>query len=514
MMTNSKKDEERTETIGRMNIVLLTSEVFPFCKTGGLADQTCGLATALAENGHSVTVVTPFFSKCLLKGSPKVKPLPYRVRARIGAQTVWANLLEGQIPESGVKVIFVDAPQYFGGDRLYEGDESDVERFVTFSRLALEAIHGFSNRPDVIHANDWQTGAIPAVVKLQGSDLPFLAGVATVFTVHNGRYVGLSAADAMTLTGIGWEHFRETFEFHGQLCLLKGGLVSCDLLTTVSPNHALELQSPEFGARLDGVYRERRNEDEFVGIMNCLNMRQWNAETDPKIARNYSVRDWREGKAACKLALQQSLELPLRNETPMLGIISRADDQKGLDLVVDCAPEILSLGPQIAILASGDKKIEADIGALADRFPDQVAVRLAFSEELAHQIEAGADAFLMPSRNEPAGLNQIYSQAYGTVPVVSSRGGLADSVADNQRVGWDKATGFVFDQMNSAALFECVKRCLDTFYSDPSNWTRLVENGMREDWSWRRSIPEYEAVYRRAIAKARMRVATPGLVNG
>jgi len=305
----------------------------------------------------------------------------------------------------------------------------------------------------------------------------------------------------MLLTGLDWKYFNwkqmESFE---HLNLMKAGIVFADMVTTVSPSYAGEIQTAEYGCKLEGVLSARR--DDLVGILNGVDTDTWNPRTDPALARNYSVETALEGKATCKARLQELLGLPVRADVPLFGMISRMTDQKGLDLIAGCSDEICQHDLQLCFLGTGEEKYQTMLQGMAERCPDKVATRIGFDEELAHQIEAGADIYLMPSRYEPCGLNQLYSQIYGTVPLVRAVGGLADSVVDasTENLSRKTATGFCFEPYDSASLASQVSRAVET-YRDRPTWKQLIETGMRQDWSWSRSAADYVSVYENAMSK-------------
>ena len=334
--------------------------------------------------------------------------------------------------------------------------------------------------------------------------------MASVFTIHNLAYQGRFWHWDMLLTGLDWRYFNwRQMEYWGDLCLLKTGLVFADKLTTVSPTYAREIQTPEQGCGLDGLLRERSGD--LTGIVNGVDYEIWNSAQDPFIAQSFDVRTWKPGKAACKAALQRELNLPVEPRTPMVGLVGRLVDQKGWDLVARLIESWAAREPvQWAVLGTGETVYQELLTRLAREFPTRVAVRLDFSEPLAHQIEAGSDIFLMPSRFEPCGLNQLYSLRYGAAPVVRATGGLADTVVDTNpaSLGAGQATGFCFEEYELASLESALNRARLTYERRPEEWSRIVEAGMRQDWSWERSASLYEGVYRQAIEAHRASTAS------
>jgi starch synthase len=502
-----------------MRIVIASSEAVPFAKTGGLADVATALATALTELGHSVWLVMPHYPQAMAGiGSANgigVEPTGVHLEVPIGARHVTGGVLRARLPGSAVTVLMIDQPGYFDRPGLYVSGGSDYrdncERFVFFSRAVTTLANQLRLRPDVIHANDWQTGLIPALLAIEGRGPDATETIASVFTIHNMAFQGLFWHWDMLLTGLDWKYFNwKQMEFYNQLNLLKTGLAFTDMVTTVSPTYAREIQTAEFGYGLDSVLRSRR--DDLVGILNGVDIKIWNSQTDPALPANFSIADVEEGKRACKRALQAEFGLPTRDEVPLFAMVTRLTDQKGLDLVTQAADKLFSHDVQLCVLGSGEAKYEGWFTELAQKLPKQVAVRIGFDDSLAHRIEAGADMFLMPSRFEPCGLNQMYSLIYGTVPIVRTVGGLADSVVDAspQSLAHGTATGFCFTDYSADALMQAIERALAIF-SDKLEWSRLMRAGMNQDWSWRNSALQYVRVYERAIAKRRAAVAAPDL---
>lgn len=488
----------------RLRILFAASEVEPFAKTGGLADVTGALPLALARLGHDVRIFMPRYPG-VERHAGTLTPLLEGIEIPLGERRVAVGVVEGQLAGQ-VPVYFVVHDPYYLRPHLYttpEGDYRDnCERFIVFDRGVLEALRRLPWTPQVLHAHDWQTGLIPVYLETVYRDDPVLREVATVFTIHNLGYQGLFWHYDMPMTGLGWDLFTPAgIEFYGKISFLKGGLVFADLLTTVSPTYAREIQTPEYGEGLDGVLRERS--EDLVGILNGLDYELWNPATDPEIPKRYGPED-PEGKAICKAALREELGLEAdRPEAPVVGVVSRLADQKGLDLVQAAVPVVLEAGGQFVLLGSGEERYERAFAELAEAYPDRVAVRLGYQAGLARRIYAGTDVFLMPSRYEPCGLGQLIALRYGAIPVVRRTGGLADTI-----VPWDPVTGagtgFVFEALTAEACRDAVRRALAT-YADPAAWRRLVRNAMVQDFSWESSAQKYVACYRRAVRKARRR---------
>jgi len=453
-----------------MNILHASSEVFPYSKTGGLADATAALARAQAAAGHTVTLVTPLY-RGIREQFPGLEPLG---QAEPPAK-VWR--LE---PEPNLTVLFIDEPEWFDRDGLY-GHADDAERFIFFSKCVAR----LAKRVEIVHAHDWQNGLV----------MPLLADepVGKVFTIHNAAYQGRFPADKFALTGLPDAYLdSRQLEFNGDMNLLKGGVVSADLVTTVSPRYARELLTGEYGCGLEGVFQSRG--DALTGVLNGVDYTEWNTTDNPHLAAAYSA-DSPGGKAANKRALQRELGLPELADVPLLGNISRFTDQKGIDILLGALEKLLGGGVvfQFVGLGSGDPLLEQAMSGLAKRHPDRVAVQIGYDTGLAHRIEAGSDFYVMPSRFEPCGLNQLYSLRYGSVPVVRATGGLDDSVIDLGQ-GDALATGIKFTDYSAEALGQALGRAL-ALYARPKRLAKVRDNGMRADFSWGQTTAEYERLY-------------------
>ena len=453
-----------------MNILHASSEVFPYSKTGGLADATAALARAQAAAGHTVTLVTPLY-RGIREQFPGLEPLG---QAEPPAM-VWR--LE---PEPNLTVLFIDEPEWFDRDGLY-GHADDAERFIFFSKCVAR----LAKRTEIVHAHDWQSGLVMPLL----TDVP----VGKVFTIHNAAYQGRFPADKFELTGLPESFFDwRQLEFHGDVSFLKGGIVCADLVTTVSPRYARELLTKEYGCGLEGVFQARG--DRLTGVLNGVDYTEWNTTDNPHLAAAYSG-DSPGGKAANKRALQRELGLPELADVPLLGNISRFTDQKGIDILLGALEKLLGGGVvfQFVGLGSGDPLLEQAMSGLAKRHPDRVAVQIGYDTGLAHRIEAGSDFYVMPSRFEPCGLNQLYSLRYGSVPVVRATGGLDDSVIDLGQ-GDALATGIKFTDYSAEALGQALGRAL-ALYARPKRLAKVRDNGMRADFSWGQTTAEYERLY-------------------
>ena len=482
----------------RLRILLISSEVEPFAKTGGLADVAGALPKALAGLGHDVRVLMPKF-RGVERHAGSLTPVIARLQVPIADRMQEGVLLEGRMGK--VPIYFVAQDHYYDRDGLYgtpEGDYLDnCERFTFFCRAAVEALRVLSWTPHVIHANDWQTGLVPVYLETLYRGDPPLTKIATLFTIHNLAYQGVFWHHDMPMTGLGWDLFTPAgIEYYGKINFLKGGLVFGDLLTTVSRTYAREIQTAEFGCGLEGVLQARSQV--LHGVVNGIDYHAWNPASDPAIPKGYTAQDL-QGKRASKLALQEELGLA-QEPFPLVGLVTRLVEQKGLNLVLDALPGLLAGGLQLALLGSGEPALEGAFDQAAIQHKGRVAVRLGYDPALARRIYAGSDFFLMPSRYEPCGLGQLISLRYGTIPVVRWTGGLADTVTEFDPAK-QTGTGFGFAPFSGEALLECVHRAL-AVYRQPPLWTRLVRNAMAEDFSWEASAREYVSLYRKALKAA------------
>jgi starch synthase len=475
-----------------MRILFVASEGLPFSKTGGLADVVEALPKALVARGHEVAVVLPRY-----RGTQASTVVLPSLTVPLGNRLRFPAVLDGTLL-SGVRYFFVDDPAYFDRDGLYGGPAGDypdnAERYSEFCRAAIE-ISKHVWPTDVFHCHDWQTALLPVLLRTSYGDDPVVKDLPVVFTIHNMGYHGQFRRDVLSRAGIPEMVFNPgALEFYGDVNFLKGGLVYSDYLTTVSPRYAQEIQTREFGYGLDGVVRGRGNR--VVGILNGVDYTAWNPAKDSFIAAKYSAKDL-AGKQACKRDLLQTFGLA--NDNPhraVLGIVSRFADQKGFDLIADRAHEMLGEDAILVVLGTGDRRYEDLFRALANAYPGRVGVKFAYDNAVAHKIEAGADIFLMPSRYEPCGLNQIYSLKYGTVPVVRATGGLDDTV-ENFDVEHGTGTGFKFSEYTGAAFLYAVKQALH-HYADERIWKRIQLNGMVKDFSWKTPAAEYAKIYEAA----------------
>lgn len=481
-----------------MNKVLyITSEAFPLIKTGGLADVAGSLPVALLKQSQDVRLLLPAYPEVISKIS-KAKTIAthsyYGLPVRIN---------ETRLPGSNVTVWLVDSPAIFdrpGGPYMDQhGDawEDNALRFAILCHaavdIALDKLQ-LNWKPDIVHCNDWQTGLVPALLSLH-KQRP-----ATVFTIHNLAYQGNFDYETFTdlhLPGELWH--MEGLEFYNQLSFMKGGLVYADKINAVSPNYAKEILQPEFGYGLDGLLRSR--EHDLSGIVNGISEKHWNPGTDNLITQKYS-RQTLNKKVANKTALQEQLLLPIDSTIPMIGMVGRLVEQKGLDIILQSLDELVKINMQIVILGTGDTHYELLLSEWATKQPDKIKVMIGYNEELAHRIEAASDIYLMPSTFEPCGLNQLYSLRYGTLPIVTAVGGLADTVTntDTESIANKTANGFVITEQTSESLIAAITRAISV-YQDSKAWRQLQNNAMRFDSSWTTSADRYINLYNKALAK-------------
>jgi starch synthase len=474
-----------------MKIAMIASEVTPLAKTGGLADVIGTLSVALERLGHEVCVIAPAY-RSALRGTLALREGGITLSAPVADEAVEAAVLETTLGKN-VPVYLIRADRYFDREFLYggpAGDYSDnLERFVFFSRAALELLR---QRPvDVIHCHDWQTAAAVVYLKTQPARYPETSAAKSLFTIHNLGFQGLFGPSAWPLLNLDTRYFTPPFlEFYGGINLLKGALVFADKITTVSPSYAEEITGPDQGFGLEGVLRQRAAD--LVGILNGVDYYHWNPWTDPFLAYHYGEHSL-SVKQDCKTALRQIVGLPASDDTPLMGMISRLTPQKGFDLLEPVFDALMERDLQFVLLGTGEARFEQFFRQAATRYPEAVAVEIGFNEALAHQIEAGADLFLMPSLYEPCGLNQMYSLKYGTIPIVRAVGGLKDSV-DEYNPESQSGTGFVFVPYDSSAMLAAVDRGL-ALYRDKTSWHALMRRAMAMDFSWERSARLYSHLY-------------------
>ena len=475
-----------------LSVLMVTPEAHPFAKTGGLAEVSASLTDALGKLGHAVTLVLPRYRGVAVDGAERLQ-----TRLRMGDRLQPVAYHERRLSDR-VTLVLVDVPEFFDREGLYgtsDGDYADnALRYAVFSRAALEYPRLREQRPSVIHAHDWQSGLVPVYQKMQLSSDPYVGGVPAIFTIHNLAFQGVFPASALSAIGLGVEVLDvQGLEFWGNISYLKGGINFSEKITTVSPGYAREIVQPELGFGFEGVLA-RRSAD-LVGILNGIDTSRWTPTADPFVKASFSADDL-GGKRDAKRALLSVAGLPSDEAAlarPLVGLVSRLTDQKGFDLIGASLTELMSLDAAWVMLGSGERRYEEEWRALAARYPERVSTTIGFDERLAHHIEAGADMFLMPSRFEPCGLNQLYSLRYGTVPIVRATGGLNDTVEDV--AAGESGTGFKFRDYTPDALVSTVRRALSA-YRDPAGWAAIEQRGMRQDHSWDASAAEYVKLYR------------------
>lgn len=476
------------------NILFVSSEVHPLIKTGGLADVSGSLPRALEAIGQDVRIVLPAYPEALEAAGD------CHLRSTFHMHGTEATLIEGRLPESSVTVWFLDCRGLFNrSGNPYVGEDGrpwpdNAERFALFGRAVAEVAMnraGLSWQPTIVHCNDWPSGLVPALLSLE-SQRP-----ATVFTIHNLAYQGVFPFSAFARLGLPSRLWApDALEFHDQVSFIKGGLVFADRINTVSPTYAREIQTVEFGCGLEGLLHHRR--ERLSGILNGIDENQWNPAEDHYLEKTYSHKTLNR-KQANRTALQTELNLATDPDVFIISLIGRLVTQKGIDLVLDLLPELVQLPLQFVLLGSGESRFEQSLIYWARRYPGRIAVTIGYDEALSHRIEAGSDMFLMPSRFEPCGLNQMYSQRYGTVPIVRKVGGLADTVIDAIPSSFAQggATGIVFDEASTGALLEAVKRAW-LLFADRPQWEWIQRCGMQQDFSWKLSAEQYLRLYEQA----------------
>jgi starch synthase len=478
-----------------MRVILASSEVVPYSKTGGLADVAGALPQALARAGCDISVVTPRYTGHGKRHGDVVHHetgeflfddlhVPFAGGTKYAA--VWRDHL------GGAPIYFIDNAEYFGHGYIYGSGNFDVERFAFFSRASLELAKRIGVPPDIFHCNDWQTGFIPAYLSRAYASDPFFSRTATLFTIHNLAYQGFFDPNLLPHFGFGWDVYQYGMEFHGSASAMKSGIYFSRSLSTVSPKYAQEIQTPEFGNHLDGLLRWRRND--LIGILNGVDYNEWNPQTDRHIAANYSIENL-SGKMECKRQLLEQYHLPVDLEKPVVAIVSRLTTQKGIDLIAQAIWRILDAGAYFILLGSGTGSYEGYFQHVRNTRPHQAGVYFGYNNTLAHQVEAGADIFLMPSAYEPCGLNQMYSLKYGTVPIVRGVGGLDDTIRNFERTT-EQGNGYKFYDYSADRLTEKFYEALMVYY-DRDLWQKLQRNGMREDFSWDRAAHNYLNAYHR-----------------
>ncbi len=478
-----------------MKVLFVAAEGVPFSKTGGLADVIGALPKELKKAGVDVRVVLPKYGDTPLEFVQEME-LVYRFSVHVGWRNQYCGVL--RLEHEGVIFYFLDNESHFKRPGTY-GFFDDGERFSFFNRAILECLPALNFQPDLIHCHDWHAGMIP-VMLTQYRNQAFYSSIKTVFTIHNLQYQGVFSKSLLgDMLGIGWEHFNvDGVEYHDQISFMKGGLNYSNALTTVSPTYAEEIQTPFYGADLEGVLARRQSF--LTGIINGIDEEEWDPQTDPHLVRNYTWRSLKR-KAENKVALQEQLGLAQEPEMPLMGMVSRLARQKGLDLVAHILEEILQLNLQLVVLGTGDAEYEQMFRHFANKYPERVSATIDFKNDLAHQIYAGSDLFLMPSLFEPCGLGQLIAMRYGSLPIVRETGGLKDTVHSyNEETG--EGNGFSFKDYNAHDLLHTITRAIGLYEEgEDGPWSTIVSKAMRSDFSWKQSAQKYKELYEKVLVR-------------
>jgi starch synthase len=478
-----------------VRILLASSEVHPFSKTGGLADSVGAFGKALAKAGHEVAIVTPLH-RGVQERFPTMQHVDWRFDLPLGPKRCNAELLMLEVSERQ-RVYFIKKPEHFDRPGLYSENGADYwdngERFIFFSKCVTHLARHLVWKPEVLHVHDWHTGLVPLFVSHQRRSDKWDDAPKVCLTIHNLAYQGVFPKSAFALTNLPPSFFgQEGAEFYGQMNCLKAGIATADVITTVSPRYAREITTAEYGAGLDGLLRKRQGA--LVGILNGVDYDEWRTTNNPFLPASYSAEDL-SGKSSCKAALQAELDLAIDSRTPLFGVVTRLADQKGIDIMLGSLEEMLSTNMQFVLLGSGAPNYERAFKDLMGRFPEKVAARIGYNHSLAHRIEAACDFYLMPSRFEPCGLNQMYSLRYGTIPIVRRTGGLDDTVVDiveHEQL----ADGIKFSEYSTHGLSKAIRKSLALF-EDEQFLKSYRQNAMAANFSWDKSVKEYVRAYQR-----------------
>ncbi|MBY9001658.1 MAG: glycogen synthase GlgA [Candidatus Heimdallarchaeota archaeon] len=483
-----------------MKVAFISAEVVPFSKTGGLADVSAAIPKALNELGHETIIITPLY-KSIDQEIHKIKLVSTNNLAKVGKKEEVLDLYITHLPNTKVPVYFVKN-QYLYREGIYvDTDGIDYKdspmRFITFTKAVFKILENLEFSPDIIHANDWHTGYLPFYLRTEFSDSKFFKDTKTIYTIHNIGYQGIYPFESIEDARIPEIYLEEDLlGFHKQVNFMKAGIVYSTILTTVSSKYAEEIQTKEFGFGLEKIIQTRK--DDLHGIVHGVDSSIWNPKIDSLIVKNYDSKNLK-GKKECKSYLQEKLNLEV-SDKPLLGVITRLATQKGLYLILKKFDDIMKLGAQFILLGTGESTLETQFKKKEEKYPDDCSINIMFDNVLAHQIEAASDMFLMPSKYEPCGLNQIYSMIYGTVPIVRKTGGLSDTVQD-----YDPETktgsGFVFEKSNTKEFFTALKRAILLYNEEPDSWKNLTKNIMELDFSWKKVAKKWQKVYEIALAK-------------
>lgn len=484
-----------------MKILIASPEAVPYVKTGGLADVAGALCKEYRKMKQEACIILPLYKR-IKESQSSLKDTGMKIKVPVGDRSI-----EGRIFSDQSLNYFIECDEFFDRQELYgtpEGDYADnASRFVFFSKGILETCKALNFKPDIIHCNDWQTGLVPLYLKTIYKADKYFKKTATILTIHNIGYQGLFPASEMPKTNLGWELFNpEGIEFYGKVNFLKAGIISANVLNTVSNTYAKEILLKEYSFGLDGVLRTR--EKDLYGVINGIDYEEWDPSRDEILPAHYSRNDL-SGKAICKRELIRSLfksDDPKAERMPLIGMVGRLSEQKGLDLVIQAIPELLSFGVKFAILGKGDEAFHRMFSEVAGKYKDKVSVTIGFDDTLAHMIYAGSDFFLMPSKYEPCGLGQLISQRYGSIPIARKTGGLLDTIQDYEPLTL-KGTGFLFSDYTPSAMIDTIKRAF-CVYTDRDKMNKMIVEGMKMDFSWKRSAQRYIELYNAALKKERL----------
>jgi starch synthase len=482
-----------------MKILLASSEVHPYSKTGGLGDMVGALGKALARAGHQVALVTPLYAG-ICGDFPDVKRVNWQLDLPLGSRRVQGEVWTLE-PYERLTIYLIGQPGFYLRPALYQRDGTDypdnAERFIFFSKAVIQLARLLPWKPEIIHLHDWQAGLVPLLIQHEQRTAGWGSAPRTCMTIHNLAYQGVFPSSQYPLTNLPWEYFNPSgVEFYGQLNCLKAGIAFGDVITTVSPRYAREITTPEFGCGLDGLLRHRQSD--LIGILNGVDRDEWHTTNNPFLKHPYTAKDV-TGKTLNKLDLQKEVGLPVDQTIPLFGSVSRLVEQKGVSIQLAVLEEMLGTNLQFVLLGSGEPAFEQAYWDLARRYPSKVAVRIGYDQGFSHRIEAGCDFFLMPSRFEPCGLNQMYSLRYGTIPIVRATGGLDNTVIDICE-DMEKADGIKFHEYSAAALAKAIHKAL-ALYAAPDLLRFYQQNGMATDFSWSRTATKYAEAYERALKK-------------
>ena len=483
-----------------LQILFVTPEAVPFAKTGGLADVAGALPKSLRALGCEIKLIMPYY-RMVKDSGLSLQYLGDPIEVPVGYEKLKAEIYQGFLNHD-IPVYFVGREEFFDRPHLYgtaKGDYFDnAERFIFFSKAVFLFCQHLGFSPDILHHHEWQTGLVPAYLKSLYLNNPLFSRTAAVFTIHNIAYQGLFKKEKFRLTDLPTEMYTpEGIEFWERINFMKAGIVYADVINTVSEKYSEEIQTAEYGYGLEGILRKRR--DRLYGIINGVDYGEWDPARDPHLVARYDLKDL-SGKKECKKDLLKEFHLPSSlMKAPLLGMISRLTDQKGFDLLMEILDEFFSLDIGFVLLGTGEQKYHDLFNRVAQRYPQKAGIRIAYDDRLAHKIEAGADFFLMPSRYEPCGLNQIYSLKYGTIPIVRATGGLDDTITPYDRAT-KKGNGFKFIRYGAEDFLSAIKEAI-RFYFQPEHWKQLLRNAMTADFSWERSAEAYLQLYRKALGR-------------